>query len=78
MVKEQMGSQYGRLTVMVWAAVEADAGAICSLDKEFVFSFDGKSLEVLRRASNWSFEKVLVSPLWRINPRKAQVAPGSP
>lgn len=71
-VEEQMESQYGRLTVMVWAAVETDAGAICSLDKAFVFSFDGKSLEVLKRASNWSFEKVLLAPLWRISPRKAQ------
>lgn len=31
----------------------------CSFDKEFVFSFDGKSLEVFKRAPNWSFEKVL-------------------
>lgn len=61
---------------MVWAAVEAEAGAICSLGEDFVFSFDGKSLEGLKRASGWSFEKVLVAPLWRINPRKVPVPQG--
>lgn len=49
----------------------------CSFDKEFVFYFDEKPLEVLKRASSSSFEKILVAPVWRINPRRAQVATGA-
>lgn len=61
-----------------WELMQGPYAGTCSLDKEFVFSLDGKSLEVLKRASNWNFEKALVAPLWRINPRRAQVATGSP
>lgn len=66
MVEKQTESQCDRLAVMVavgyrqwWELMQGSCARTCSFDTEFVFSFDGKSLEVLKRAPNRSFEKVL-------------------
>ena len=40
-----------------------------SFGKEFALYFDGRSVGVLKRTSSWT-----LAPLWRINPRRAQVA----
>ena len=37
-----------------WELTQGPYAGICSFDKEFVFYFDGKSLEVLKGASSWS------------------------